>query len=158
MGPTWGLQDPGGPYVGHVNVVLWDNYHFLYIVYVKLKSCCEKTWFNQLHQYDPIKCYVELPCMSWGCLCLFWNYNCSAHPDPAGTVNEVEPNNIFGNNCSSINWFCVKDPPLEDGFRFLQLKWRENIVHEWFSWDSHAASVVGITCSESVAMMMLQVY
>ena len=24
MGPTWGRQDPGGPHVGHMNVVIWD--------------------------------------------------------------------------------------------------------------------------------------
>ena len=24
MGPTWGQQDPGGPHVGHVNLVIWD--------------------------------------------------------------------------------------------------------------------------------------
>ena len=24
MGPTWGRQDPGGPHVGHVNLVIWD--------------------------------------------------------------------------------------------------------------------------------------
>ena len=132
MGPTWGLQDPGGPYVGHVNVAIWDNYHFLYIVYVKLKSCCEKAWFNQLYRYDPIKCYVELPCMSWGCLCLFWNYNCSAHPDPAGTVNEVEPNNIFGNNCSSIKWFwnsCERSPT----GRWIQIPAIE-VTWEYCSW------------------------
>ena len=23
MGPTWGRQDPGGPHVGHVNLVIW---------------------------------------------------------------------------------------------------------------------------------------
>ena len=24
MGPTWGRQNPGGPIVGHVNLVLWE--------------------------------------------------------------------------------------------------------------------------------------
>ena len=24
MGPTWGRQDPGGPHVGHVNLIIWD--------------------------------------------------------------------------------------------------------------------------------------
>ena len=24
MGPTWGRQDPGGPHVGHMNLVIWD--------------------------------------------------------------------------------------------------------------------------------------
>ena len=23
MGPTWGRQDPGGPYVGHMNLAIW---------------------------------------------------------------------------------------------------------------------------------------
>ena len=26
MGPTWGRQDPGGPHVGHVNLVIWVTY------------------------------------------------------------------------------------------------------------------------------------
>ena len=24
MGPTWGLQDPAGPHVGHMNLAIWD--------------------------------------------------------------------------------------------------------------------------------------
>ena len=24
MGPTWGRQDPGGPQVGHMKIVIWD--------------------------------------------------------------------------------------------------------------------------------------
>ena len=24
MGPTWGLQDPGGTNVGHVNLAIWE--------------------------------------------------------------------------------------------------------------------------------------
>ena len=26
MGQTWGLQDPGGPHVGHVNLALWVDF------------------------------------------------------------------------------------------------------------------------------------
>ena len=26
MGPTWGRQDPGGPHVGHMNLVIWDAF------------------------------------------------------------------------------------------------------------------------------------
>ena len=25
VGPTWGRQDPGGPHVGHMNFVIWDD-------------------------------------------------------------------------------------------------------------------------------------
>ena len=25
MGPIWGWQDPGGPHVGHMNFVIWEN-------------------------------------------------------------------------------------------------------------------------------------
>ena len=25
MGPTWDRQHPGGPYVGHVNLAIWDT-------------------------------------------------------------------------------------------------------------------------------------
>ena len=25
MGPTWGRQDPGGPHVGPINLVIWDD-------------------------------------------------------------------------------------------------------------------------------------
>ena len=24
MGPTWGRKDPGRPYVGHVNLAIWE--------------------------------------------------------------------------------------------------------------------------------------
>ena len=24
MGPTWGLEDPGGPHVGLMNLAIWD--------------------------------------------------------------------------------------------------------------------------------------
>ena len=28
VGPTWGRQDPGGPHVGHTNLVIWVWYHY----------------------------------------------------------------------------------------------------------------------------------
>ena len=28
MGPTWGLQDPGGPYVGHMSLAIRGVNHF----------------------------------------------------------------------------------------------------------------------------------
>ena len=27
MGPTWGRQDPGGPHVGPMSLVIWDCFH-----------------------------------------------------------------------------------------------------------------------------------
>ena len=30
VGPTWGRQDPGGPYVGHMNFAIWVNRESLY--------------------------------------------------------------------------------------------------------------------------------
>ena len=26
MGPTWGQQDPGGPYVGHMDLAIWEGF------------------------------------------------------------------------------------------------------------------------------------
>ena len=28
MGPIWGWQDPGGPYVGPMNFDIWDSFSF----------------------------------------------------------------------------------------------------------------------------------
>ena len=29
MGPTWGRQDPGVPYVGPMNISIWDGVSFV---------------------------------------------------------------------------------------------------------------------------------
>ena len=29
MGPSWGRQDPAGPYVGHMNLAIWESKHGL---------------------------------------------------------------------------------------------------------------------------------
>ena len=41
MGPTWGWQDPGGPHVGHMNLVIWDN------LYPTGSDIYIESWENQ---------------------------------------------------------------------------------------------------------------
>ena len=38
IGPTWGRQDPVGPYVGHVNLANWDVFKSLTAKKVMKKS------------------------------------------------------------------------------------------------------------------------
>ena len=44
MGPIWGRQDPGGPYVGPMNFAISGDLNVILAVYKK--SICHKTHFH----------------------------------------------------------------------------------------------------------------
>ena len=53
MGPTWGLQDPGGPHVSHMKLAIWVAFTpGADIVWVTLQSLCDSTallWTHSMH-------------------------------------------------------------------------------------------------------------
>ena len=39
IGPTWGRQDPGGPYVGPMNIAIWANASETVLIVSKFVTC-----------------------------------------------------------------------------------------------------------------------
>ena len=44
MGLTWGQQDPGGPHVGHMNLIIWYCLQPRANIKIELRFCISKAW------------------------------------------------------------------------------------------------------------------
>ena len=59
MGPIWGRQDPGGPHVGPMNIVIWDVFHEISVHSLTLSKC---TMVGPGYTGMPLECHWLTQC------------------------------------------------------------------------------------------------